>query len=153
MSYIDAAMVSTHFVFGAIWVGAVAFVTLAVLPLGRDGEMDRLPLTKLLSRLLTIARLSAVFVLLSGLHLMGSRALFDLDALTGTNRGVAVLAMIALWFGLIVVLEIGIRRIKSGLDANLLREPSRDGLRWLTIATLFGVGVFVLGGLMAGGIF
>ncbi|MFW6448118.1 MAG: transporter [Halobacteriota archaeon] len=152
MSLVDAGMIAVHLVFGAIWIGAVAFVALGILPLARDGEFDRNPLRRVLGRLLWISRIGALAMLLSGGYMLTARGDYtDADVLLSTGPGQAVLAMIVLWLALIVVLEVSTRRIRSGLDANLVREPARDGLRWFYAATVIGVALFVDGALLAVG--
>lgn len=152
MSLVDAGMIAVHLLFSALWIGAVAFVALSVLPLARDGNLDRGPLRALLGRLLWISRIGALAMVVSGTHLMGNRGdYYDVDVLLSTGSGQAVLAMIVLWLALIVILEVSIRRIRSGLNANLVREPARDGLRWFYLATLVGVALFVDGALIAVG--
>lgn len=152
MSLVDAGMIAVHLVFGAIWIGAVAFVTLGILPLARDGEFDRTPLRQVLSRLLWVSRVGALAMLVSGGYLLTARGDYtDADVLLSTGPGQAVLAMVVLWLALIVILEVSVRRIRSGLDANLVREPARDGQRWFTVATVVGVALFVDGALLAVG--
>ncbi|MFP4590830.1 MAG: transporter [Halobacteriales archaeon] len=152
MSVVDGGMIAVHLVFGAIWIGAVAFVTLGVLPLARDGEFDRGPLRLVLGRLLWVSRIGALAMLLSGGYMLTARGDYtDADVLLSTGPGQAVLAMVVLWLVLIVIVEVSVRRIRSGLDANLVREPARDGLRWFTAATLVGVALFLDGALLAAG--
>lgn len=152
MALIDAVMIAAHLFFAAIWVGSVAFMTVAVLPLARDGNLDRQPLDALVGRTLWFARVGAALTLISGTHLMGTRGdYYDFDVLLSTRSGQAVLAMILLWLAMIGLVEVGSRRIRSGLAANLVREPSRDGLQWYYTATLIGILLFIDGGLLAVG--
>lgn len=148
---IDTVMVAIHLVFGAIWVGAVAFVTLAILPLARNGDLERPAFEGALSWLLRITRVGALLLVVSGSHLMGTRNYFDMDRLLETGRGHTVLAMLVLWFVLIVIIEVSTRRMRSGLEAGLLRDPANDGLRWFYGATLVGVTLFVLGAMLTTG--
>ena len=149
---IDTVMVAIHLVVGAIWVGAVAFVTLSILPLARDGVLDREPLESAISTLLRISRLGALLMLVTGSHLMGTGGYFDTDVLFGAERGLAVVAMVLLWLALIVLIEVSTRRIRSGLEANLLREPARDGLAWFYAATAVGVLLFAVGAALTTGL-
>lgn len=151
MATIDTVMVAVHLVFGALWIGSVAFVTLAILPLARDGDLDRGPLESAMNKVLWFSRIGALAMLISGGHLMGTGNYFDTDVLLDTDRGLAVLAMFLLWLILIVIIEISTRRIKSGLGANLLREPARDGLTWFYVATGVGILLFVIGGMLTTG--
>lgn len=148
---IDTVMVAVHLVFGAIWVGAVAFVTLALLPIARDGDLDRPAFEQSLSTLVRISRVSAVLMLVSGSHMMGTLNYFDTDVLLGTDRGLAVVVMLLLWLALIGIIEVATRRMRSGLDAGLLREPARDGTNWFYVATLIGVLLFVVGAMLTTG--
>lgn len=152
MSLVDAGMIAIHLVFSALWIGAVAFVAVGVLPLARDGNLKRAPLRALLRRVLWTSRIGALAMLVSGTHLMGSRGdYYDTDVLLSTGSGQAVLAMIVLWLVLIVIIEVAVRRMRSGLNANLIREPARDGQRWFYLATLVGVALFLDGALIAVG--
>lgn len=153
MATIDTAMVAVHLVFGAIWVGSVTFTTFVILPLARDGDLDRSPLETSLSRLQLISRIGALAIVISGLQLMGTGDYFDTAVLLETTRGLAIIAMIVLWFLFITILEISTRRIKSGLGANLLREPARDGLTWFYVATAIGLLLFVIGAMITTGFF
>ncbi len=153
MATIDTAMVAVHLIFGAIWVGSVTFTTFVILPLARDGDLDRPPLETSLSRLQLISRIGALAMVISGLHLMGTGSYFDTAVLLETNRGRAIVAMIVLWFLFITILEISTRRIKSGLGANLLREPARDGLSWFYVATTIGLLLYVIGAMITTGFF
>lgn len=148
---IDTAMVAIHLVFGAIWIGAVSFVTLAILPLARDGDLDRAAFEGSLGWLVRISRIGALLMLISGSHLMGTGGYFDTDYLFGEPRGLAVLAMVVLWLGLIVVIEVSTKRMRSGLDAGLLRDPANDGMTWFYLATLIGVALFVIGAMLTTG--
>ncbi len=152
MSYADAGMIAIHLVFAAIWIGSVTYVTFAILPLARDGGLDREPLEHMISKVLWISRIGALALLISGSHLMGTGGYFDTDQLLDTTQGLAVVAMVILWLALIVIVEIAGRRIRSGLGANLVREPARDGLKWFYVATAIGVALFVDGALLTSGI-
>lgn len=151
MVSIDTVMIAIHLVIGAIWIGSVAFVTLSVLPLARDGSLERTALDSILAKVQSISRIGALLMLVTGSHLMGTTGYFDMDTLLGTNRGLAVLAMVLLWLALIVIIEVATRRIRSGIDANLIREPARDGLTWFYIATAIGILLFVDGALLTTG--
>lgn len=152
MSFVDAGMTAIHLLFAAVWIGSIAFMTFAVLPLARDGNLDPEPLAFLVGRVTWFSRLSALAMVVTGTHLMGTGGFFEVDPLLGTNRGLAIVAMIVLWLVLIVLIEIASRRIESGLGANLVREPARDGLRWFQVASLIGILLLVDGALLTSGI-
>lgn len=152
MSYVDAGMIAIHLVFAALWIGAVAYMALAILPLARDGGLDGEPLDYLVGKVLWISRIGALAMLITGSHLMGTGGYFDMEHLLETTQGLAVVAMVVLWLALIVVVEIAGRRIRSGLGANLVREPARDGLTWFYVATAIGVLLFIDGALLTSGV-
>ncbi len=145
MSVTDAAVVGLHLVFGATWVGTVAFMALAVLPLAAAGELERGALSTLVGRTVWISRLGAAAMFLTGTHMMATMDYVDTEVLLENRYGQAVLAMIVLWLALIGIVEVASRRIRSGLDANLLREPARDGRTWFLVATAVGVLLFLDG--------
>lgn len=151
MATIDTVMIAIHLIFGAMWVGSVAFVTFTILPLARDGDLERVPFERMMDKVLLVSRVSALAMVISGTHMMGTGNYFDTEVLLESTRGQSVLAMFILWFVLIVIIEISTRRIKSGLGANLLREPARDGLAWFYTATLVGILLFLIGSLLTTG--
>lgn len=150
---INTAMVAIHLIFGAVWVGSIAFFTFGVLPLARDGNLERQSFRAMIGRIVWISRISALAMLVSGSHLMGTREYFDTDVLLETSPGLAVLVMILLWLSLIVIVELSTRRMKSDVDANLIRQPAKAGLSWFYAATVIGVLLFVDGAILATGFF
>ncbi len=147
MSTVDTAMRTVHLSVGALWVGSVVFLTLVVLPVARDGGLDAAPLERMVGRLVTVSRLSALATVLTGSHLAG--ALYTADSLTGTTRGYLVIAMVALWFALAALVEVGASRLRDGLREKRVRAPARDGLTWFGVASLVGVLLLVNAGLLA----
>lgn len=155
MSAIETAATVLHLLFAVLWVGAVGFVALAVLPLARDATLGPEPLERIVDRLLTLSRAAAVVVLATGLYVLYRDYLGDgLDPgpLVETGRGHLVLTMIVLWVALIGTLEVGSSRLLDGLDAGKHREPARDALRWYRASALVGVLVVVVGGLLIAGV-
>ncbi len=147
MTAIDTALRTIHLSFAALWVGAVLFVTLAVLPVARDGGLDAEPLTRLVGRLRTVSRASALVLLVTGGHLTATG--YTVGRLVGTTRGHLVLAMVGLWFALAAVLEVGSSRLADELREKRVRAPARDALGWFRVASLLAVGLLVDAGLLA----
>lgn len=114
-----------HLAVAAVWTGSVLFFTRAVLPLGYDGDVDPAALASSLGRLVTLSRLSAVVLLLTGGHMAGS--LYTATSLLESTRGHVVLAMVALWLALAGLVEAGAGRMRDGLSAGKVREPARNG--------------------------
>lgn len=151
MTLVDAGMIAVHLVFAALWVGAVVYVAIGVLPLARDGGLDREPLGTLVNKAVWISRIGALALIVTGSHLMGTRGYFDTDVLLGTGRGLAIGTMLLSWLILIVLVEVGSRRIQSGLRANLVREPARDGRTWFLVGGIAGIVAFLAGALVTTG--
>lgn len=141
MSLVEAGVNATHLLFAALWVGSVLFVTLAVLPLARDGAVDAAPLTTLTGRLRWISRGSALASFVTGGHLAGTR--YTVDRLLGTGEGALVVAMIALWFALAALVEIGGKRLLEGFEDRKVREPARAARPHFLAASAVGVALFV----------
>ncbi len=143
---VDTAMYTVHTAFAALWAGSVLFVTAAVLPLAMDGELSPEAFGGVVSKLQWITRLSAVLLLVTGGHLAGT--LYTVGSLTGTTSGYLVLAMLALWFGLAAVVEIGSAKANRGIEAKKIREPARNARPFYLIGAAFAVGLLVTGGLL-----
>ena len=143
---VDTAMYTVHTAFAALWAGSVLFVTVAVLPLAMDGELSPEAFGGVVSKLQWITRLSAVLLLVTGGHLAGT--LYTVGSLTGTTSGYLVLAMLALWFGLAAVVEIGSAKANRGIEAKKIREPARNARPFYLIGAVFAVGLLVTGGLL-----
>ncbi|ELY94122.1 hypothetical protein [Natrialba taiwanensis] len=134
-----------HLVFGALWAGSVFYVAFVVLPLARDGEFNTTkPLEAIAGKLTTISRVSALVLLLTGGHLAQAR--YTSESLFGSTRGHLVLLMVALWLLLATLVEIGSKRLESGLNGKKLREPAADALGLYRAAALVGIALLVVGG-------
>lgn len=155
MSTLDSVATVLHVLFGGLWIGSVVFVTLAVLPLGRDADIDPGPLDAIVGRLVTLSRIAALVTLATGAHVLYHVTLggeLATDALTNDGSGHAIVTMAVLWLGVIGLVEIGTGRLRDGLDAGKLREPSRDALPWFRGAAALGIAVLTLGGALSAGL-
>lgn len=155
MSTIDSIATVVHVLFGGLWIGAVVFVALGVLPLGRDADIDPHPLETIVDRVRTLSRLAALVMVATGGHVLYHVTLggeLSAEPLTSSGRGHLILTMVVLWFGVITTVEIGASKLTEGLDAGKLREPSRDALPWFRVAALLGVSVLTVGGMLSAGI-
>ncbi|MCU4926152.1 copper resistance protein CopD [Halobacteria archaeon AArc-dxtr1] len=139
---------TVHLVFAALWVGSVFYAAFVLVPLARDGAFSATaPLSVAAGRLAHISRASALVLLLSGGHMAG--AAYTADSLFGSTRGQLVLAMVALWFLMMVLVEIGVARFRSGLDEQKLREPARNAQPVLRAAALTGVLLMIVAGMLS----
>ena len=143
---VDVFLAQTvHLVFAAIWAGSVFYVAFVVLPLARDGQFNTTkPLEAISGKLTTISRVSALALLLSGGHLAGNR--YTTETLVGDTNGQLVLLMVALWFALAALVEVGAKRLESGLNGKKLREPAANALGLYRAAAAVAVALLVVGG-------
>ncbi|GAB3670743.1 CopD family protein [Halopiger thermotolerans] len=149
---IDTFLARTaHLVFAALWAGSVFYVAFVVLPLARDGEFNTTrPLEAISGKLTTISRVSSLALLLSGGHLAGRGYTFE--SLLGTTNGRLVLVMVALWLVLTALVEIGGKRLESGLNGKKLREPAANALGLYRAAAVVGIALLVVAGAITSGV-
>jgi uncharacterized membrane protein len=150
MSAVDAAVQTIHLLVGAFWVGSVVFVTVGVLPVARDGDANAAPVERMVRRLTTISRASAVLMLITGGHLAGVG--YTVENLTGTTRGHLVIGMVILWLALAGLVEVGAARLTDGLQKKKVRAPARDSDRLFWLASITGALLLVDAGLLSAGI-
>jgi len=135
-----------HMLFAALWTGSVVFVTYAVLPVARAGDIDTDPFADIMSRNLTLSRLSALVLFLTGGHLAGS--LYTVESLTGTTRGYLVVTMLGLWLILAGLIEVGTTKITEGLRERKVRTPADDARPFFLGASVVALGLLVVAGLL-----
>jgi uncharacterized membrane protein len=140
---------TAHLIFAALWAGSVFYVAFVVLPLARDGAFNTTkPLEVLSGRLTTISRVSAVVLFVTGGHLAGTG--YTVEGLFGTINGQLVLAMLALWFVLAALVEVGAKRFESGLNGKKLREPAADALPLYQAGAIVALLLLVVAGAITG---
>ena len=143
---LDTAMYTIHTAFSALWAGSILFVVAAVLPLAMDGRLEPAAFGSVVSKLRWITRISALLLLATGGHLAGT--LYTAETLTGTASGYLVLLMLALWFGLAGLIEVGSAKAERGVDEKKIREPARAARPFYLLAAAFAVGLLVVSGLL-----
>jgi hypothetical protein len=141
MSLGTSIAIGIHLLVAAGWTGSVGFVTLAVLPLARNGGLNATPLESVIDRLRFTSRIGALLMLLSGGYLAGEY--YTVERLTETTAGHLVLGMVLLWFVLTALVEIGAGRILEEVQQKKVRAPARAYRRWFEAATLVSVLLFV----------
>lgn len=150
MSIGTTVSLAVHLLTGAVWVGAIVFVAVGILPLAKDGVLDARPLGSIASTLRTISRVAAVLLLATGGHLAATN--YDVGSLTGSPRGHLVLTMLALWFLTTGLVEVGAGKLADGADEMKVREPARAAARFLQVAALLGALILVDGSLLVSGL-
>ncbi len=151
MSLIDAGAYAIHLLFAGLWAGSVLFVWYAILPLAREGDLNAAPLGSVAGKLKRVSRTSALLLLLTGGHMAARR--YTVDTLTGSGGGHLVLTMLALWFVLAGLVEVGTGKLVDGADRQKVREPAREAGRLFQAGALVAVlllldaGVLVANGL------
>jgi len=148
MALVETVTSTVHLLVGALWVGAVVFFALAVLPRAAAGDLNAAPLGALVGSLTTWTRAAAVLMLLTGGHLAGTR--YTVASLTGSTRGYLVLAMVVLWLGLAALVEIGASRVRDGVERRKVREPARNAVTPFRLAALVGLLLLVDAGVLLG---
>jgi len=147
MTTATTASYAVHMLAGSVWVGAIVFLAVGVLPLGRNGEIDAAPLGRLAGTLQTVSRVGAVFILATGLHLAAVR--YGLDGLSSGN-GHLVVTMAGLWFVTTGLVEVGTGKLVDGTDRGKVREPAREATRFLRAAAVGGGLILVVAALLLG---
>lgn len=132
--------------FSGLWAGTVLFVVLSVLPLARRGSLDAAPLRSFSSTLVRVSRLSAVVVLLAGIHMAFVRDIGE--SLTGTEGSLAF-ATLGLWLVLTGAVEVGARRLRAGTERDKVRTPARRSRRLFSLAGLAAALLLVVAGLVS----
>ncbi|ELZ20141.1 hypothetical protein C477_06976 [Haloterrigena salina JCM 13891] len=143
---VDAFLAQTiHLIFAGIWAGSVFYVAFVVLPLARDGAFNTTkPLEAISGKLTTISRVSALVLLLTGGHLAGQR--YTSETLFQSTNGHLVLGMVVLWALLAGLVEIGAKRLETGLNGKKLREPAANALPVYRAGAVVAIGLLVVGG-------
>ncbi|WP_136715301.1 transporter [Halorientalis salina] len=137
-----------HMLFAAIWTGAIIFMTYGVIPVARAGNIDIDPFADITSRLLTLSRLSALVLFLTGGHIAAQ--LYTVETLTGSTRGHLVLGMLALWFVMAGLVEVGTKKISAGLRERKVRTPAEKGRPFFLGASVVALGLLLIAGLLIG---
>jgi uncharacterized membrane protein len=146
MATVDTAVNAIHLLVAGLWAGSVLVIARGVLPAARSGSLDVDPLAGLVERFRTGSRVASVVLLLTGGHLAGTR--YTAESLLGSTRGYLVVAMVGLWLVMTGLIEVGSGRLADGLDERKVREPARAATPFLTAATVAGVALLLIGGVL-----
>lgn len=147
MEPIEVAAYALHSLFAGLWAGSVLFVTVAIVPLGRESDINAVPLNAVANSLRRLSRVSALVLVLTG-SLMATAG-YTADSLTGTTAGYLVLGMVALWAVLMGAVEVGTGRLLDGTGRSKVREPARSARPLFLLASAAAVLVLVVAGLLS----
>ena len=148
MGFVEAAVYGVHLLFAGLWSGSVLFVTLGVLPTAVDGDVNAAPMVTVTSRLTQVSRASALLLLLTGGHL--ATTFYTGTSLLNTTRGNLVLVMVALWFVLAALVEIGASKLSDGFAEKKVRTPARNARPFFLAASLVAVLLLLDAGALLG---
>ncbi|MDS0258898.1 transporter [Haloarcula sp. S1CR25-12] len=148
MSLVDATIYATHLVFAGLWSGTVLFTSYAVLPAALNGDLRAGALEAMTGKLRTVSRASALLLLLTGGHLAAT--IYTAESLFATGRGHLVLTMVALWFTLAALVEVGAAKLVDGTEQQKVRQPAADARPFLLGASLVAVLLLVDAGAILG---
>jgi uncharacterized membrane protein len=146
----EAGLYAIHLLAAGVWTGSVVFVTLAILPAARDGNLNAAPLELVTGRLRWISRISAVVLLLTGLRMAMTGGYLSTDVLLGTTSGYLLVAMVVLWFVLMALVEVGSGKLADGTNRKKVREPARQARPFFLAGSLVAVLLLVDAGLITG---
>ena len=148
MALADALSNVVHLLFAGLWTGSVIFVTYAVLPAARAGDLNAAPLSSITGKLTTVSRVSSLLLFVTGGHMAGTG--YTVESLTGSPRGHLVLTMVGLWLVLTALVEVGASRLTEGTEADKVRAPARNATRIMQAATVVSLLLLVVAGALAG---
>lgn len=149
MSAERAGLYAIHLLFAGLWAGSVVFVTVVILPLARDGDLNATPLSAVTGRLKLVSRISAVLLLLTGLRMAMLGNYTDTDVLLGGTRGYLVVAMVVLWLVLMGLVEVAGSKLTDGTGKKKVREPARNARPLLLVASVVSVALLLIGGVLS----
>lgn len=144
-----AGLYALHTLFAGLWTGAVVFVTWAILPLARDGNLDAGPLESIAGRVKRLSRVSAVLLALTGVRMAMVLDYTETTVLFETTRGYLLVGMIALWLVLMGLVEVGASKLADGTGRRKVREPARNARPFFLGATVVAALLLVDAGLLA----
>lgn len=149
MDIVELTTFILHSLFAGLWTGSVVFVTAAVIPAARNGNLNATPLHAIAGKLTTISRASALVLFITGSHMAAAR--YTRESLFATQRGYLVLSMVLLWLLLAGIVEVATSRVTGGTGRDKVREPAHESWRLFLVASVLSVLLLVNAGLLSTG--
>jgi len=147
MEPVEVAAWVVHSLFAGVWTGSVLFLTLAVLPLARNGTLNAAPLASVAGKIKLISRTSALLLFLTGGHMAAQR--HTSETLFESEGGWLVLSMVTFWFLLMTAVEIGAAKLTDGTERDKVREPANSARPFFLAASLCAVLLLTVAGLIS----
>lgn len=147
MTLVDSLAAVVHVVFAGLWTGAVGFFAWRIHPLVASRSIDQNAAASTVTGLQWLTRAGVVVFLATGGHMAAN--LYTPEALTGTERGNLVLAMLGLWFVLTAVVEVMGARFHGALADEGLRAAADRSRPLAWIGAVLAVALLVVAGLLA----
>lgn len=147
MEPVEVAAWVVHSLFAGVWTGSVLFLTLAVLPLARNGTLNATPLASIAGKIKTISRASALLMFVTGGHMAAQR--YTSETLVESGGGHLVLSMLTFWFLLMATVEIGGAKLTKGTERDKVRQPATEARPFFLAGSLFAVALLVIAGLIS----
>jgi hypothetical protein len=147
MQPVEVAAWVAHSLFAGVWTGSVLFLTLAVLPLARNGNLNATPLESVAGKIKLISRTSALLLFVTGGHMAAQR--HTGETLFGSEGGWLVLSMVTFWFLLMATVEVGAAKLTDGTERDKVREPANSARPFFLAASLFAVLLLTVAGLIS----
>ena len=139
MALTETVVYALHLLFAALWTGSVLFAAVTLPSV--SGDLSARGRRTVAGRLRNVSRASALLLFLTGGYMLTLAGYTEGGALTGTDRGLLVVAMVVLWFLLAGVVEVAGSRLEDGEDASGLLY----GAGALAVLLLLDAGVLVGG--------
>lgn len=146
----EAGLYAIHLLAAGLWTGGVVFVTWAILPMAREGNINAAPLSAMTGKLQWLSRISAIVLLATGLRMAMTGGYLSTDVLLGSTAGYLLVAMIVLWFVLMGLVEVGSARLSGGTGRDKVREPARNARPFFLGASVVAVLLLIDAGLITG---
>ncbi len=158
-----------HVISAALWTGATLYVVYALWPDAMSGRLSAKSFVSQVHKLLLITRWTGVVLPVTGAYLIW--VLYTpLELLVESQRGILVLAMLTLWGVMNGLIEIGILRMRTTVDAvgfgtymaegfpsdlvdksTAVEELAARGRPYLLLSAACAVVLLVVAALLAGG--
>lgn len=147
-----AGLYAIHLLVAGLWAGSIVFVTSAVLPAARNGDLNAAPLSSLTGKLKLISRAGSLLLLLTGLRMAMLGGYTNTDTLLGSTQGYLVVAMVVLWVVMTGLIEVGGSKITDGTSGKKVREPARNARPFFLGASVAAVALLAIGGVLSSGV-